>query len=147
METKICTKCSVPQDLENFAFLNVKTNRRKYVCKECDKKVRRAYYLANTEKVKKKCRAQNTLSRNTNGQYVWDYLKVHPCKCGETDPVALDFDHRNREEKFMEVSQMIHIGYNLEKIKEEILKCDVLCANCHRKRTAIQMGWYKYIIR
>ena len=34
----------------------------------------------------------------------------------------------------------------LHTIKKEIEKCVILCANCHRERTAIQQDWYKYNI-
>jgi hypothetical protein len=33
-------------------------------------------------------------------------------------------------------------GLALKKIKEEIAKCQVLCANCHAMRTAEQFNWY-----
>ena len=42
----------------------------------------------------------------------------------------------------MEVSKLVH-GYSSEKIKKEIEKCDVRCANCHIKKTIKQLKWYK----
>lgn len=33
----------------------------------------------------------------------------------------------------MNVSKMVTYGFSLEEIEEEVKKCDVLCANCHRK--------------
>jgi hypothetical protein len=29
----------------------------------------------------------------------------------------------------------------LERLADEIAKCDVLCANCHRRRTAQRASW------
>lgn len=60
--------------------------------------------------------------------------------CGFNNPLALDFDHRVREEKFMGVSQMVH-RYSMERIWQEVAKCDVVCRNCHAIRTFTQMGW------
>ena len=37
---------------------------------------------------------------------------------------------------------MIGCGQSKEAILEEIAKCDLICANCHRIRTAKQLGWY-----
>lgn len=61
--------------------------------------------------------------------------------CGETDPVVLDFDHlRDKKEN---ISWLVCHGAKLEIITEEIAKCEVRCANCHRRKTAKQFDWYK----
>ena len=71
-------------------------------------------------------------------QYVQQYKAAHPCAdCGETDPIVLDFDHVRGVKNFS-------IGNNvttrsLAAVKEEIKKCEVVCANCHRKRTALRV--------
>jgi hypothetical protein len=63
-----------------------------------------------------------------------DYLTSHPCvDCGESDPVALDFDHLR--DKRYDVSTMVHNGYPWARILEEIAKCEVRCANDHRRAT------------
>ena len=53
--------------------------------------------------------------------------------CGEDDFRTLDFHHTNPEGKEFSVSTMVHDGYSRKRIEEEIRKCLVLCANCHRK--------------
>ncbi len=57
--------------------------------------------------------------------------------CDRTfDPVCMDFDHREGEEKLSAVSAMIASNrYGWARIEAEIAKCDVVCANCHRLRT------------
>jgi len=45
---------------------------------------------------------------------------------------ALDFHHIDND-KLFNVSQMIREGCSLNKIMEEIKKCELLCANCHRE--------------
>lgn len=57
-------------------------------------------------------------------------------RCGEDNPVCLDFHHREPSEKTALVSQVISKGWGKERIMEEIAKCTVLCANCHRKEHA-----------
>jgi hypothetical protein len=54
-------------------------------------------------------------------------------RCGESDPVCLDFHHKNSNYKEVNVSQASHRGWSIKKIMEEINKCIVLCSNCHRK--------------
>lgn len=56
-------------------------------------------------------------------------------ECGESRPAALDF-HHGAGEKTMRVSEMVTQGYGKERIRREIRKCTVLCANCHRVRHA-----------
>lgn len=74
-------------------------------------------------------------SRQRAQEYVLRYLRTHPCvDCGETDPVVLDFDHREPETKFKSISDLATTGYSLKRIGHEIAKCDVRCANCHRRR-------------
>lgn len=63
--------------------------------------------------------------------------------CGENDPVVLEFDHIS--DKIDSVSRMICDSYSLDSLEKEIAKCEVRCANCHRRKTAKQLGWYKNI--
>lgn len=56
-------------------------------------------------------------------------------KCGEDDSRCLDFHHRDKTKKIKAVSQMVRDRAGKETILAEIAKCDVLCANCHRKIT------------
>ena len=66
---------------------------------------------------------------------------LHPCvDCGESDIVVLEFDHLR--DKTANVSYLISTG-EIPRIKEEIAKCEVVCANCHRRRTSERGGWYR----
>lgn len=53
-------------------------------------------------------------------------------RCEETDPACLDFHHRNPDEKFMAIGEMVSYGYGKDELQAEMAKCDLLCANCHR---------------
>jgi hypothetical protein len=55
------------------------------------------------------------------------------CVCGESEPGCLDFHHRDGDEKERSISKMISYYSSWNRIEAEIRKCDVLCANCHRK--------------
>lgn len=52
--------------------------------------------------------------------------------CGESHPACLDFHHRNPVEKSFTISNLSW-KVSTEKLFDEIAKCDILCANCHRK--------------
>ena len=53
----------------------------------------------------------------------------------------LEFDHV-RGDKSMEIASMR--GFSLERITHEVEKCDIVCANCHRKRTAQRANTMKH---
>ena len=73
-----------------------------------------------------------------------EYFLTHPCiDCGESDWVVLEFDHC-RGKKKQAVASMVHRGYSWKIILEEINKCDVRCANCHRRKTARERNHYRY---
>ena len=57
--------------------------------------------------------------------------------CGYKGPgYVLDLDHRDPEEKSFKLSSSSHLGgRSWDTIKQEMAKCDVLCANCHRIKT------------
>ena len=57
------------------------------------------------------------------------------CKrCGFNEcSEALDFHHRNPEEKLFNIGTGCLASISWQRIQNEIDKCDVLCANCHRQ--------------
>ena len=72
------------------------------------------------------------------------FLRAHPClDCGETDPLVLEFDHK--KDKCFEIARGVR-EKSWEQILSEIEKCEVVCANCHRRRTAKTWGFTKAII-
>ena len=62
--------------------------------------------------------------------------------CGNTDIRVLEFDHLPSNKKLFGISGN-RVG--IARLKEEIKKCDVVCANCHRIRTVErrQVCWRK----
>lgn len=98
-------------------------------CKPCARKSRLGYIHADRENHNRKQRDAYARKR----QLIWDYLSDHPCvDCGEIDPVVLDFDHVRGEKKF-NISDGMRCS--IERISQEIEKCEVRCANCHRRIT------------
>lgn len=114
--------------------------------KEQKSKRNRAYqkkwYEANKEEHKKRTKANKIKHYERNKQRIND-LKSYPCTdCGNCfNPVAMDYDHINPSNKKINISKMMN-AYSWERIQEEIAKCELVCANCHRVRTheRIKMG-------
>jgi len=91
------------------------------------------------ERIRQTCAKARLAARD----YVLNYLATHPCvDCGETDIVVLDFDHRGGKERH--VTDMARAGFSIAAIQREIDKCEVRCANCHRRITAKRHGgWWR----
>lgn len=78
-------------------------------------------------------------------KFVVEFLLKYPCSiCSEKDPLVLDFDHLGNKE--CNIGYMISNGCSLDDLKKEIKKCQVLCANCHRRKTAKEKNHYRYKI-
>ncbi len=63
-----------------------------------------------------------------------EYKSTLSClSCGESDECCLDFHHRDPTKKDLPVSRAITNNWSWKRLMEEVEKCEILCANCHRK--------------
>lgn len=144
METKQCASCKQTLCVTEFEFKDKKNNRRSSWCKQCMRAYKKRHYSENKDRYLQVATICNYKRRHQLRLEVWKYLSQHPCvDCGEHDPVALEFDHRDPATKIDTVSHMVTKMRPLSDILAEIAKCDVRCANCHRKRTAKQFCWHE----
>lgn len=122
----------------------IKGVKLQYHCKECSRKYIRNHYLHNLKYYLEKARKRNKTIKDVGTSYLGPYLLSHPCvDCGEKDILVLEFDHRDRSKKISEIRNIIQRGGTLEKIKIEVAKCDVRCANCHRRKTENETNSWK----
>ena len=72
---------------------------------------------------------------------MFEFLSDKSCMdCGEKDPIVPEFDHRDPINKFKVIAKILSGHYSWESVNAEIEKCDIRCANCHRRKTYIQLG-------
>jgi hypothetical protein len=136
---KTCTRCREGKPPEEFNRSSRSRDGRQAHCRSCSSE----YYLSNSVKHKENVRARNKRVTAEIKIKVWQYLLENPCECGESDPTVLEFDHV-RGVKRKAISRMIQDNPSWKTVLEEIGKCKVRCANCHRRRTAEQFGWYAW---
>lgn len=86
--------------------------------------------------------------RHANWVRMMDHLAANPCTdCGIADPVVLEFDHLPEFEKKYDVSRAVSSSTrSWASISTEIAKCEVVCANCHRRRTLRRSGARKHVM-
>ena len=142
---KKCTKCLELKSADQFPFRNKSKGEKQKRCKTCTVKTSREHYRKNKSKYIKSAIRNTNKYRKINRKKIWQYLLEHPCiDCGENDPIVLEFDHLR--DKIMPVSTMVAKCRSWNVIKKEIDKCEVRCANCHRRKTALERNYYKDMI-
>lgn len=138
---KVCIKCGLEKELTEF-YRNI-TGGQLYInrqCKGCKNEQQKKSYRENLEGIRERKKVIASNRRTETKTRLLKYLSEHPCvDCGEDNPVVLEFDHMG--EKKLAISQMQN--YKWESVLEEINKCLIRCANCHRIKTSKERGWYR----
>lgn len=132
------TTCNKHPDTE----LNPVGKRQREKCSKCNKEYQAKWWKANKETQLKRVKANTKRYVAEAKAFILEYLLTNPCvDCGNSDPDVLEFDHKDPSEKKYDISNMMRNGQSIESIGTEIAKCDVRCANCHRKKTRKQFGY------
>jgi hypothetical protein len=144
LQTRRCNRCGELKPLDTFAWHRKASGQRQHHCRECQKVIGREHYLANRQRyIEMEARRKKARNEQRMRQLI-EFLREHPCvDCGESDPLVLEFDHL--ENKRFNVSQGF-AGRNWQTIVEEMAKCEVVCANCHRRRTALRHGHVRAVL-
>lgn len=124
-DRRVCSKCGTWDELKRYPkFTRAGKTYYEGQCWSCKKKYHKKYVWASQGgfvAAKKKV--------------VEEYKRVPCADCKGTFPaVCMDFDHV-RGEKVEGIAKMVAQSWSMEKLSEEIAKCDLVCANCHRIRT------------
>lgn len=102
--------------------------------KEKQREYQRKWYANNANRVQQRRAVKICLRRRAD----WlTSLKTRPCAdcAGVFDPVCMDWDHLPEYDKLMDISAMVRAVYSKTRILQELAKCELVCANCHRLRT------------
>lgn len=132
--------CGETKPLEAFNLRRVAPEGRQPRSRDCCK----AWYLENRERHVAKVGARSRRVRDDYRARIVDHLLEHPCvDCAERDVRVLEFDHRPGTQKRGDIARLVHELVAWQVILDEISKCDVRCANCHRRRTSERGHWWK----
>lgn len=144
---RVCSVCKLDKPIEEFSKKRVKKNGEQVYqnsCKSCHKIYSDTHYIKNKLKYIKKAKVRAKIYRTEMYTFLIEYFASHPCvDCGQSNPLVLEFDHV-KGEKVAAVSEMVAKQYSKEIILNEIEKCEVRCANCHRIKTAERGNWEMY---
>ena len=138
----VCRTCGEEKAEEQFSWRWQAQSVRQKVCKACRKIEISQWYERHKEEHVLNVRKNTDAQRQVLREYIRAYLVQHPCvECGESDLVVLEFDHLSDKERA--ISEMVARGVSIEKLQREIEKCQVLCANCHRRKTTKERHWFR----
>ncbi len=120
---KSCSRCEVVQPDEAFA-------KKAHRCRACQKVLGAAHYRKN----KAKYNERQDKARDAFRELVRTDKESKGCTdCKKKfEYFLLDYDHLDPSKKLLNISNMK--SYPLWRVKEEIAKCEVVCALCHRTR-------------
>jgi transposase-like protein len=132
-ELRRCGRCRHHLPIECFNRMGA---GRQWWCRTCFA----AYFRARGDLHRRQSYDAKLARMQALREYVLEHLRRTPCAdCGERDPVVLEFDHIG--EKVASVSRLVSDGASKRAIDTEIGRCEVVCANCHRRRTALRGRW------
>jgi len=138
---KRCSTCGATKPVTEFNVRRSAPDGRQSRCRDCC----RAWYETHKTEHMAGVARRNKAYRVVTQTKLAAYLAEHPCvDCGEDDIRCLEFDHRDRADKTAPISVLLQRGRSWRTIAKEIEKCDVRCANCHRRRTADQFSTWRH---
>lgn len=148
----ICGHCEREKKSCYFAVYRDRegNQRRRGVCRGCfnqkarSKSGERKGYRRNYNRKNRTRKRIRDAERRAEAKRYVDSIKAKtPCKdCDRKyPPVCMDFDHV-KGGKIRGIATMVSGAYKLDLIKDEIKKCELVCANCHRVRTHLRDQHY-----
>jgi hypothetical protein len=142
--SKRCSRCRETKPLGDFAWRYIERGLHDSYCRPCRSAYKKEHYKRNKDRYQAQALDYKQRIYRQRTEWLLDYFLLHPCTdCGETDPVVLEFDHSEGKD-FNISSGLLNKAWSA--IVEEIAKCEVVCVNCHRRRTAREQGFARLLL-
>jgi hypothetical protein len=132
---KRCPRCALVRESGAFNRSTRSVDGLQSYCRDCQK----AHYSDNNVRHRANAKRTRLRRRAEVRELVFESLKNGCVDCGLKDIRVLDFDHV-RGTKRASVSDLVRVGAGIDRILDEIAKCDVRCRNCHALATMYRLG-------
>ncbi len=130
---KTCSKCKLTLDKSEFYKSANTGDGLQLRCKECSKNRAREGYKERKSQGIDSTAEITKLKKRLVVQIMNEYKRTKGCCfCGQNVSCCLDFHHKDPSIKEYNVSRLIS-SKSIKKIVEEVKKCLLVCANCHRQ--------------
>lgn len=134
MKHKICARCKLEHPISEFIQIKDKKGNPRYYsyCSTCHTE-----YIRNWRHTKAGIKSCRMADKNRKKRRFKDrILAKYGCQlCGERDVSVLEFDHIDPKTKEHNISRLVKNCRPIKEIKDEMRKCQVLCRNCHIKKS------------
>jgi len=135
-ETRRCGRCRETLPVSAFNRAGV---GRQHWCRACF----RDYFAARGDRHRNAVKAGRARRRDAARRHLRAFLEANSCAdCGEDELLVLELDHHPGAKR-ASISVLVNDGPSIAKLEKELERCDVVCVNCHRRRTARRGGWYR----
>lgn len=139
-----CGRCGRFKSPEAFAWRRKALGQKDNYCRPCRAAYKQEHYAKNRQRYKINASTRRQRVLHERWLYLIEYLRARPCAdCGEDDVLVLEFDHLS--DKHFNISGGLP-GKAWDVILREIEKCEVVCANCHRRRSARRHGYLRAVL-
>jgi hypothetical protein len=154
-----CKTCDTKKTLSEFDKNKHLPLGHGYTCKSCrsskgkekwrtddsfrehSKKYLQEYRVENKERINELNRKNSKKCKKRNYEFISEIKKGGCSECGyDKHPSALQFHHVDPSTKSDTVGFLTHKPASLDRLKEEIDKCILLCANCHAEHHNDHIG-------
>lgn len=136
-----CGRCQTWKPVGDFAWRRRARGQLDNYCRPCRAAYKQEHYAANRQKYIDAAQARKRLVALERAGFLIEFFRTHPCvDCGEDDPLVLEFDHLR--DKAFEIARGLR-DRGWDDLMAEMAKCEVICANCHRRRTALRGGFVR----
>ena len=145
---RTCTVCLKIKPNNEYFYRDKRAEKLHSQCKSCyiekRRKTWKQYYHKHGSKYRQNAVERNRRIKDLLRQQMMNYLSDKSCvQCGVNDIRVLDFDHIDPSKKSFSISQAITNTRSWDVILKEIKKCQILCSNCHKIKTATEQSWYR----
>ncbi|MFP5299115.1 MAG: hypothetical protein ACLGHL_09030 [Actinomycetota bacterium] len=142
-----CSRCGETKTEDDFAWHRKAAGRRDSYCRPCRSAYKKEHYAKNKKRYLRQAKRWKERQIRERMEWIVQYLEEHPCvDCGESDVIVLQFDHVSST-----ASKLFNIGDAVrhrrwQEVLDEIEKCEIRCANCHRRVTSSRAGSKRWLI-
>lgn len=137
---KSCPSCAQARREKNQKYRDSMSEERRSVYLKKSRAASARWRESNPEKAKAASRKQI----DKRQKFIREFKESSPCMdCGVKYPFyIMEFDHV-RGDKVSKISSW-GVNNGMQRLVDEIAKCDLVCSNCHMKRTYERMGRERY---
>lgn len=138
---KYCSKCETDKPDEDFHLTGRAESKKLHsYCKDCRKIYDKEAKTKNFDRLSALKKARRAKYKAEIIELLYPILEKGCSSCDEKDIRVLEFNHVDETGKLANIGEASRMGK--EFLLRELKKCVLLCANCHRRHTHIQFGYW-----